>query len=73
MITLEAYIAEATRLFGPDRMKWKFACPCCHFNIGAVKKLRTLSQKVSDASHEMKAIAQIVTEMQNICKEMEGY
>jgi len=28
--TLEEYMAEATRRFGPDRMKWKFVCPCCH-------------------------------------------
>jgi hypothetical protein len=28
-LTLEAWYAEGTRLFGTDRMKWRFVCPVC--------------------------------------------
>lgn len=27
--SLEAWQAEATRLFGPDPLKWRFVCPVC--------------------------------------------
>ena len=28
-LTEADWIAEGTKLFGPDRMKWKFVCPSC--------------------------------------------
>ena len=72
MITLEAYIAEATRLFTvQDEVEVRL--PLLPLQHRGYKEIEALSRKVSDASHEMKAIAHIVTEMQNIRREMEGY
>lgn len=28
-VTYADWVAEGERLFGPDRMEWKFICPCC--------------------------------------------
>lgn len=28
-LTHAEWVAEATALFGPDPMAWRFACPCC--------------------------------------------
>jgi len=28
-MTMEQWHAEGERLFGPDEMKWRFACPAC--------------------------------------------
>lgn len=28
-ITRDEWVAEGTRRFGPDMMKWKFVCPSC--------------------------------------------
>jgi len=29
-MTLNEYLAEGLRLFGSDRLQWKFVCPVCH-------------------------------------------
>jgi len=29
-MTLEEYMAEAERRFGPDRLNWRWVCPACH-------------------------------------------
>lgn len=28
-MTLQEWEDEGTRLFGPDKMAWRFKCPCC--------------------------------------------
>lgn len=37
--TLEEWYAEAVRLFGEDKLKWKFVCPACG-HVQAVEDFR---------------------------------
>jgi hypothetical protein len=34
-ISLQEYMAEAEKLFGTDKMKWKFVCPSCGYIASA--------------------------------------
>ena len=34
-LTLQEWEAEGTRRFGPDKMDWRFVCPCCGFVASA--------------------------------------
>ena len=34
-LTLQEWDSEGTRRFGPDKMGWRFVCPCCGFVASA--------------------------------------
>lgn len=34
-LTIDQYIAEGEKLFGPNRLDWRFVCPCCGYIASA--------------------------------------
>ena len=42
--SVEEWLAEGERLFGPDRMDWKFVCPMCG-NVQSVREFKQLADE----------------------------
>lgn len=42
--SVEEWLAEGERLFGPDRMNWKFVCPMCG-NVQSVQEFKQLAEE----------------------------
>lgn len=43
-MNIEEWIAKGEKLFGPDRLKWKFVCPSCG-NIQSVADFRQFKDR----------------------------
>lgn len=49
VLTAEQWRAEASRLFGPDPLKWRFVCPSCG-HVAAVEDWRNAGAKDTQAA-----------------------
>lgn len=68
-ITQEEWLAEGEKLFGNDRMKWRFACPSCG-HVASVKDWETAG--APEASVAFSCIGRWSNSKQTIFQKDEG-